>query len=267
VRRDWSGSLESRVALAWATHSRSYDRGTDSCSERGCSWAGSAPSGNWLPSLSRRLVQLNSPALPSHLIRDCALYWGIAASSVQPPSHSSSLHTAEQACTREMAMMMGRGRDPPWLLTPCKASSTSSLPLQRSRCRSGIEYSVLLPTYNERENIAIVVYLIVKAFKELYESHLLPSSPSTSLCPPTHRHSHFTWRVSWHVSWHVSWRVSWHVSWTVELEKQAAVFSKLQSSADDCSVRCVLQHVPCAIYICHLSCALSTVFFQEGGEV
>lgn len=32
---------------------------------------------------------------------------------------------------------------------------------------SGIEYSVLLPTYNERENIAIVTYLIVKAFKEL----------------------------------------------------------------------------------------------------
>lgn len=32
---------------------------------------------------------------------------------------------------------------------------------------SGIEYSVLLPTYNERDNIAIVTYLIVKAFKEL----------------------------------------------------------------------------------------------------
>ena len=28
------------------------------------------------------------------------------------------------------------------------------------------KYSVLLPTYNERENIALVVWLLVKAFQD-----------------------------------------------------------------------------------------------------
>jgi hypothetical protein len=31
------------------------------------------------------------------------------------------------------------------------------------------KYSVLLPTYNERENLPIIVWLIVKSFNEAYQ--------------------------------------------------------------------------------------------------
>lgn len=37
------------------------------------------------------------------------------------------------------------------------------------KLRPGIQYSVLLPTYNERENIGIVIYLIMKAFAQINE--------------------------------------------------------------------------------------------------
>jgi dolichol-phosphate mannosyltransferase len=32
--------------------------------------------------------------------------------------------------------------------------------------KNGCKYSVLLPTYNEVENIAIIVWLLIRAFEE-----------------------------------------------------------------------------------------------------
>ena len=40
----------------------------------------------------------------------------------------------------------------------------------RTRGQSRHKYSILLPTYNERENIALIIWLIVKYLDERYLS-------------------------------------------------------------------------------------------------
>lgn len=35
-----------------------------------------------------------------------------------------------------------------------------------------VDYAVILPTYNERENLPLVIYFLVETFKRLYVSFL-----------------------------------------------------------------------------------------------
>ena len=42
----------------------------------------------------------------------------------------------------------------------------------------GDKYSVILPTYNERKNLPIIVWLLNKTFTEQYVLHPLSSSSS-----------------------------------------------------------------------------------------
>ena len=50
--------------------------------------------------------------------------------------------------------------------------------------RGGYKYSVLLPTYNERENIGIIIALLVKVLKA--ECALPLFCPPIALCPDLH---------------------------------------------------------------------------------
>ena len=47
------------------------------------------------------------------------------------------------------------------------------------------KYSVLLPTYNERENIALVTWLLVRTFETRYEALSPSSNKQKKTCTPS----------------------------------------------------------------------------------
>ena len=62
---------------------------------------------------------------------------------------------------------------------------------KKNQSQQGDKYSVLLPTYNERKNLPIIVWLLAKTFEEKYVSHPLQSSPVQSNAAESSPPSHF----------------------------------------------------------------------------
>lgn len=49
-----------------------------------------------------------------------------------------------------------------------------SLVLEMSPIKSNSKYSVILPTYNERKNLPVIIWLIAKTFTEQYVEEASP---------------------------------------------------------------------------------------------
>ena len=56
---------------------------------------------------------------------------------------------------------------------------------KEKRAQSGDKYSVLLPTYEERENLPLIVWLLVKHFEERYRTGRLSGFVFTCITTAT----------------------------------------------------------------------------------
>jgi patatin-like phospholipase/acyl hydrolase len=56
---------------------------------------------------------------------------------------------------------------------------------------TALKYSVILPTYNEKDNIPLITYLLVKSFRERYDATKRADSIGSFYASPAMASSHF----------------------------------------------------------------------------